>query len=80
VEKGSIAIDGVSLTVNTVDGDKFTVAIIPYTQGKTHLLDLKVSDEVNLESDILGKYVRKLLGRSARIDEEFLKANGFSVE
>lgn len=80
VEKGSITIDGVSLTVNSVYTSRFTVAIVPYTQTKSRLLDLRVGDEVNLESDILGKYVRKLLGRSQGIDADFLSKHGFAPE
>lgn len=62
IDKGSITVDGVSLTVNTVDGPRFTVAIIPHTAGHTNLGDYAVRREVNLEADVLGKYVRKLLG------------------
>jgi len=80
VEKGSITIDGVSLTVNSVQTTRFTVAIVPYTQEKSRLLDLRVGAEVNLESDILGKYVRKLLGRSQGIDADFLSKHGFALE
>lgn len=81
VEKGSITIDGVSLTVNTVNNHRFTVAIIPYTQEKSHLLDLRVGHEVNLESDILGKYVRRLLHvNDSGIDADFLSRYGFAVE
>ena len=62
VEKGSIAIDGISLTVNRVDGDGFDVAIIPHTASKTTLVDKPVGRRVNLEVDVIGKYVEKLLG------------------
>ncbi len=62
VEKGSIAIDGVSLTVNRVDGDGFDVAIIPHTAAETTLGDRRPGDPVNLEVDVIGKYVEKLLG------------------
>lgn len=60
VEKGSVAIDGISLTVNGVSADSFTVNIIPHTLGKTTLADLKTGDEVNIETDIIGKYVESL--------------------
>lgn len=63
VVKGSIAVAGVSLTVNAVAGDSFSVAIIPHTRQHTTLGDLRVGEPVNLEADILGKYVEKLLGR-----------------
>jgi riboflavin synthase len=62
VEKGSIAIAGVSLTVNTVDAETFSVAIIPHTRDMTSLGDLTIGDRVNLETDILAKHVEKLLG------------------
>lgn len=62
VEKGSIAVAGVSLTVNTVDADSFGVAIIPHTRDHTTLGALRVGDRVNLEVDILAKHVEKLLG------------------
>ena len=62
VEKGSIAIAGVSLTVNAVDTETFSVAIIPHTRDATTLGDLAVGDRINLETDILAKHVDKLLG------------------
>lgn len=61
VEKGSIAVDGVSLTVNKVDGNKFSVNIIPYTQEATIFGDSKPGDLVNIECDIIGKYVEKFV-------------------
>ena len=61
VEKGSIAIAGVSLTVNSVDADGFSVAIIPHTRDHTTLGELSIGDRVNLEVDILAKHVEKLL-------------------
>jgi riboflavin synthase len=81
IEKGSIAVDGVSLTVNAVRDHTFTVNIIPFTAKDTTLADLKVGDRVNLETDIIGKYVAKLLGPHlpARpgLTAEFLKTHGF---
>ncbi|WP_028274485.1 riboflavin synthase [Atopococcus tabaci] len=62
IEKGSIAIDGISLTVAAVDEHSFAVAIIPHTAEQTTLLKKKVGDTVNLECDMIGKYVEKLLG------------------
>jgi len=62
VEKGSIAIAGVSLTVNAVDAETFSVAIIPHTRDMTTLGDLSIGERVNLETDILAKHVEKLLG------------------
>jgi riboflavin synthase len=61
VEKGSIAAAGVSLTVNTVDADGFSVAIIPHTRDHTTLGDLAPGDRINLEVDILAKHVEKLV-------------------
>jgi len=81
IEKGSIAVDGVSLTVNAVSGPTFTVNIIPFTAQDTTLADLKVGDRVNLETDIIGKYVARLLGPhlpKAGVTEELLKRHGFS--
>ena len=62
VEKGSVAIAGVSLTVNAVDAETFSVAIIPHTRDATTLGALHVGDRVNLETDILAKHVEKLMG------------------
>jgi len=81
IEKGSIAIDGVSLTVNTCQGHAFTVNIIPHTAQQTTLAQLRVGDEVNLETDIIGKYVEKLLGvkspEKAGVTAELLARHGF---
>ena len=62
VAKGSIAIAGVSLTVNAVDGDGFSIAIIPHTRDHTTLGELAIGGRVNLEVDILAKHVEKLIG------------------
>ena len=61
VEKGSITIDGISLTVAQVDGDGFSVSIIPHTGSETTLLKRREGEIVNLETDIIGKYVEKLM-------------------
>ena len=63
VEKGSIAVNGVSLTCFNSKNGAFTVAIIPYTYEHTTFGQLKAGDTVNLEFDIIGKYVKRLLGR-----------------
>ncbi|GHN02911.1 riboflavin synthase subunit alpha [Cytophagales bacterium WSM2-2] len=63
VEKGSITVNGVSLTCFNSDDGEFTVAIIPYTFENTGFHDLKAGDTVNLEFDIIGKYVKKLLAK-----------------
>lgn len=84
IEKGSIAIDGISLTVAYVDDEVFKVSIIPHTGEETTLLTKKTGDAVNLECDMVGKYVEKLLGfnnkeekKKSSITEEFLRSNGF---
>jgi riboflavin synthase alpha subunit len=61
VEKGSIAMDGVSMTIAALDDESFTVAVIPHTREVTTLGGLRAGDEVNLEADVLAKYVEKLL-------------------
>jgi riboflavin synthase len=61
--KGSIAVDGVSLTVNEVTGARFGVNIIPHTRAVTSLGSLKVGDPVNLELDLIARYVARLMGR-----------------
>jgi riboflavin synthase len=65
VEKGSIAVDGVSLTVATVVDTVFAVALIPHTLGATTMGERRVGDSVNLEVDVLAKYVERLLGKTA---------------
>lgn len=78
VEKGSIAIDGISLTVAAVTGRDFSVSIIPHTQGQTTLSARRVGDTVNLETDCIGKYVEKLLGSAdAGITQAFLARCGY---
>jgi riboflavin synthase len=62
IEKGSIAIDGISLTVNRVDERSFSIALIPHTVDETTLAGKSVGRKVNLEVDIVGKYVEKLVG------------------
>ena len=64
VEKGSIALNGISLTVVNSNENNFSVAIIPYTYNHTNFNNLKVGDNVNLEFDILGKYIAKMLSKS----------------
>ena len=85
VEKGSIAIDGISLTVARVSETDFAVSIIPHTGANTTLLMKNKGDVVNLENDITGKYIEKLLGLSqkqvvkseSKITREFLTKYGF---
>jgi len=81
VHKGSIAIDGISLTIAELNENSFSVAIIPYTYTNTTFRYKKSGDLVNIETDMLGKYVKKYIGLEAEhksvIDEEFLKKYGF---
>ncbi len=79
VMKGSIAIDGVSLTVTGVGDDWLEVNLIPLTLKETSLGDRKVGDSVNLEGDLIGKYVARLLGQENRqgVTERMLAENGF---
>lgn len=88
VEKGSVAIDGISLTVAKLTNNSFSVSIIPHTGEETVLLNKKKGDLVNIECDIIGKYVDKLIHFSnnsndkeykekSNITEDFLKLNGF---
>jgi riboflavin synthase len=85
IEKGSIAIDGTSLTVAYVDDRSFKVSIIPHTGEATTLLDKKIGDEVNLECDMVGKYIEKFMKfeenkseeSNSNLNEDFLRQNGF---
>ena len=77
VEKGSVAIDGISLTVNKLEKGRFYVNIIPHTAANTTLLTKKEGDLVNIETDVLGKYVEKLLHSGREIDKDFLTEHGF---
>ena len=82
VEKGSIAIDGVSLTVAYVDDRVFKVSVIPHTGGETTLLSHNPGDMVNLENDIVGKYVEKMMGLSPQGggDEAAPEEGGLTLE
>ncbi|HZC84612.1 MAG TPA: riboflavin synthase, partial [Rubrobacter sp.] len=62
VEKGSVCVDGISLTVVSVRDTSFTVSILPQTRANTNLGELRAGDHVNLEADIIAKYVERLLG------------------
>ena len=70
IEKGSITIDGISLTIAYVDDTCFRVSIIPHTAGETTLLTQKVGDTVNLECDMIGKYVERLLHFEKTVEEQ----------
>ncbi len=79
IEKGSIAIDGISLTVAKVDRSAFYVSVIPHTLENTILLRKKTGDIVNLENDIVGKYIKSFTDKNSNstLCESFLKNNGF---
>ena len=77
VEKGSVAIDGISLTVNRCEKNRFYVNIIPHTARNTTLGFKKVADLVNIETDIIAKYVEKFLNPGKGIDMNFLAEHGF---
>lgn len=82
IKKGSITIDGISLTVTDVDQSGFGVSIIPHTGGGTTLLDKRAGDIVNLENDIIGKYIERLMSASdetkqSNISLGFLQKHGF---
>jgi riboflavin synthase len=87
IEKGSIAVNGISLTVNGVSSAGFDVNIVPVTSSQTTLTDLQVGGKVNIETDLIGKYVEKMVSSWGRqpeiktagntIDFDFLKKHGF---
>ncbi len=85
IEKGSVAINGVSLTVNSVGYNTFDINIIPHTANITTIGELQAGDRVNIEVDVIGKYVEKLLGpwkgkttEGSLITQEMLKKYGFA--
>ncbi len=71
VEKGSICVDGISLTVVSVKDNAFTVSILPQTKQRTNLRELGVGEKVNLEADLIGKYVERLLPHVGRVSGGF---------
>lgn len=83
VKKGSVTIDGISLTVSDIDKNIFKVAVIPHTFSNTNLKYLKTGDKVNLETDVIAKYVEKYLlsndnsNKATTIDIDLLERNGF---
>lgn len=79
VEKGSVCIDGVSLTVTTVEPQRFSVMLIPETQEATTLGSKRAGDGVNLEADVIGKYVARMMGPRGGLTEAQLKAAGFGA-
>jgi riboflavin synthase len=88
IEKGSVAVNGISLTINGCREGQFDVNIVPYTSRETTIQDLRVGQEVNIETDLIGKYVEKMTAawtgadrekqaQGSRIDAGFLKKHGF---
>ncbi len=79
VEKGSVALDGVSLTIVSVTRDRFSVAVIPYTLSHTTLGDLPPGGKVNVEMDIIGKYLAKFSGGKLKLTKTTLEAWGYKL-
>lgn len=80
VKKGSVTIDGISLTIADITDDLFKIAVIPHTYENTNLHTLNIGDNVNIETDIIAKYVEKYLSSNdnrSNIDMNFLERNGF---
>ncbi len=79
VKKGSVAVDGISLTVNEQHDNRFTLNIIPYSAAKTTLGSKNLGDQVNVETDIIGRYVEKFSGMGGKegIDLDFLYNHGY---
>ncbi|MBW2504729.1 MAG: riboflavin synthase [Deltaproteobacteria bacterium] len=82
VSKGSVAVDGISLTVNNVDEESVSVTVIPHTMKQTTLQHLKVGDLVNIETDLIGKYVARCLdlqtlSKSGGVSADLLAKHGF---
>ena len=87
ITKGSICVDGTSLTVNTVEGSRFSVLLIPHTLVATHLAGKQVGARVNLEADLIGKYVERLVApwqpgqahaQRSGVDLDFLQQHGYA--
>ncbi|MCA8914506.1 MAG: riboflavin synthase [Planctomycetes bacterium] len=79
IAKGSVCVDGISLTIAELDDDCFVTAIIPHTRQVTNIREWKVGTRVNLEADLIGKYVRRQLQRdtTSSVDEDLLRRAGF---
>ena len=86
VEKGSICIDGISLTVADAGNSSFSVSVIPHTWGNTTLSSRRAGDSLNIECDIIGKYIERLMGFSTStnvappVSRDMLVRNGFATE
>ena len=81
IEKGSIAVDGISLTVNSVSLNSFQLSVIPHTLDVTTLKELRPGSKINIETDILGKYVERLMSSKPEVESsltsEILAKHGF---
>lgn len=82
VQKGSVAIDGISLTVAKVESDRFFVSVIPHTRKETALSSKKTGNKVNIECDIVGKYIEHFISikvpeKKSSLDESFLREYGY---
>ena len=82
IDKGSVAVDGISMTVNAVFGDEISVGVIPHTLENTALGSKRPGDRVNIEADLIGKYVEKFTGGHGKkkqgMDLEYLASQGFA--
>jgi len=80
ISEGSIAMDGVSLTIARLQENQITISLIPHTLAKTTLVNLKAGDGVNIEVDLIGKYVERILTRpnQSKISEGWLEEMGYS--
>ncbi len=79
VEKGSVALDGVSLTIASMDYDSFSVAVIPYTLSNTTFNELQPGNKVNLETDIIGKYITKFMQNKNELNRSTLRSWGYKL-
>ncbi|MDD4799302.1 MAG: riboflavin synthase, partial [Clostridia bacterium] len=77
IEKGSVALDGISLTVAKADRDSFLVSVIPHTAKQTIFAEKNIGSVVNIENDIIGKYIEKFTQSNEGITKDFLINNGF---
>ena len=80
IRKGSVTINGISLTVASIEGERIKIALIPHTYENTNLSNLKIGDYVNIEVDIVAKYIEKFLStrdNKSGVNMDFLERNGF---
>lgn len=77
VKKGSISLDGISLTVSDERSDSFDVSLIPETLDRTNFKYKKIADKINIETDIIQRFIKKSMGKTERLDKNFLLENGF---